>query len=423
LTSPNHGGRTGAGGHNASRRVPAARGGRITTGTQRHKGSENVLKIVETEKEQTKIKVVGIGGAGCNALNSMIAANIEGVEYVAINSDAQALKSSAAKEKVQVGKGVTHGLGAGGNPDVGRDAAMADAEIISELLDDAEIVFLTAGFGGGTGTGATPVIARLTKEKGILTMAVVTKPFLFEGSIKGRIAEEGLRQLRNEMDTVMVIPNQRLFEIAREDTSMLNAFRITDDVLAKVVQAISRLILKPGIINLDFAHIRAVMSIPGAATVGFGEGQGSEKAMIAMREAISNPLMEQTEIVGAKGVLISLLCGTDLLLRELDEAVAVIKQISAPDANIIFGANVDPEVSDRAAITIIATGLTGNKEPAVQELETKRARKADQELIDFSQEEEEDETQLEPAVLSSAEEAFYRRLETPAIWRKKGKRA
>ncbi len=378
-----------------------------------------MLKIVETEKEQTRIKVVGIGGAGCNALNSMISANIEGVEYVAINTDAQALKFSAATDKIQIGKSVTHGLGAGGNPEIGKEAAAADAEMIGELLDDAHIAFLTAGFGGGTGTGATPLIARIAKDKGILTMAVVTKPFLFEGSIKARIAEEGLRQLRAEIDTVMVIPNQRLFEIARDDTSMVNAFRITDGVLAKVVQAISRLILKPGIINLDFAHIRTVMSIPGAATVGFGEAKGNEKAIMAMREAISNPLMEQTEVTGAKGVLVSLLCGTDLMLRELDDAVAVIKQIAAPDANVIFGANVEPEMTDRAAITIVATGLQGGK-PVRQE-EARPVRRADQELIDFPQEQE-PEAQLEPAVLSSTEETFYKRLETPAIWRKRGKR-
>jgi cell division protein FtsZ len=286
------------------------------------------------------------------------------------------------------------------------------------MLDEAEIVFLTSGFGGGTGTGATPVIAKIAKEKGTLTMAVVTKPFLFEGSIKERIAEEGLQQLRNVIDTVMVIPNQRLFEVAGEDASMINAFRITDDVLCKVVQAISRLVLKPGIINLDFAHIRTVMSIPGAATVGFGEGHGSEKALAAMREAISNPLMEQTEIKGAKGVLISLLCGTDLMLRELDDAVAVIKQISAPDANVIFGANVDPQISDKAAITIIATGLQADK-PARLDKE-KPAEKEGQKVIDFDEKEE---SELEPAVLSTGDEAFYKKLETPAIWRKKGKRA
>jgi cell division protein FtsZ len=385
----------------------------------RKTGGETVLKIVDTESENTTIKVVGIGGAGCNALNTMISSNIDGVEYVAINTDAQALQSSAAREKIQIGKTVTHGLGAGGNPEVGKDAATADAEAIDEMLTDAEIVFLTAGFGGGTGTGATPVIAKIAKEKGTLTMAVVTKPFLFEGSIKGRIAEEGLQQLRSVIDTVMVIPNQRLFEVAGEDTSMINAFRITDDVLCKVVQAISRLILKPGIINLDFAHIRTVMSIPGAATVGFGEGHGGEKAMLAMRQAISNPLMEQTEIKGAKGVLISLLCGTDLMLRELDEAVAVIKQISAPDANVIFGANVDPEMSDGAAITIIATGLHASK--AAQPQEAKPVEKPDQKVIDFSEEEEEQ--QLEPSVLPSSEERFYKKLETPAIWRKRGKRA
>ncbi|NQT82348.1 cell division protein FtsZ [bacterium] len=381
------------------------------------KGGESVLKIVETEREQTKIRVIGVGGAGCNALNTMISSNIEGVEYVAINTDAQALNSSAAMEKIQIGKGVTHGLGAGGNPEVGKDATTSDAEAISEMLDDAEIVFLTSGFGGGTGTGATPAIAKIAKEKGILTMAVVTKPFVFEGSIKARIAEEGLRQLRSVIDTVMVIPNQRLFEVAGEDSSMINAFRITDDVLCKVVQAISRLVLKPGVINLDFAHIQTVMSIPGSATIGFGEGHGSEKAIAAMREAISNPLMEQTEIKGAKGVLISLLCGTDLMLRELDEAVAIIKQISAPDANVIFGANVDPEMSDGAAITIIATGLQNHK-PAEQ-VEAEPVEQEDQKVIDFAEKEEDE---LEPAVLPAADEAFYKKLATPAIWRKKGKR-
>lgn len=376
-----------------------------------------MLKIVDTENNQTKIKVVGIGGAGGNALNTMISADINGVEYVAINTDAQALKSSAAKDKIQIGKNITHGLGAGGNPEVGKDAAMAEGEAIGEMLNDAEIVFLTAGFGGGTGTGATPVIAKAAKEKGTLTMALVTKPFLFEGSIKERIAEEGLRQLRSVIETVMVIPNQRLFEVAGEDTSMINAFRMTDEVLCKVVQAISRLILKPGIINLDFAHIRTVMSIPGAATVGFGEGQGNGKAVAAMREAISNPLMEQTEIKGARGVLISLVCGTDLMLRELDEAVGIIKQVSAPDANIIFGANVDPEMSDKAAITIIATGLQAEKHS--HEQEAKPVEKPHQKLIDFDSEPPEGEP--EPSPFPTAEDAFYKKLETPAIWRKRGK--
>ncbi len=385
-----------------------------------------MLKIVDTENEQTRIKVIGIGGAGSNALNTMISSDIEGIEYVAINTDAQALKASAAKEKIQVGKSVTHGLGAGGNPDVGRDAATAEAEAIDEMLDEAEIVFLTAGFGGGTGTGATPVIAKAAKEKGILTMAVVTKPFMFEGSIKERIANEGLRQLRAIIDTVMVIPNQRLFEVAGEETSMVNAFRITDDVLCKVVQAISRLILKPGIINLDFAHIRTVMSIPGAATIGFGEGHGSEKAMTAMREAISNPLMEQAELKGAKGVLISLLCGTDLMLRELDAAVKIIKEISAPDANVIFGANIDPDISEKAAITIIATGLQTDK--TAKESDAAPVKEPAQKVIDFAEDAEgeaarEDAGALEPSVLPGTDESFYKKLKTPAIWRKKGKRA
>lgn len=315
------------------------------------------LEFVDSHKNGARIKVIGIGGAGGNALNKMIASEIEGVEYIAMNTDMQALSTCMARERVQIGRSVTCGLGAGGDPALGRQAAEEDEDVITELLEDAEIVFLTAGLGGGTGTGATPVVARIARERGILTIAIVTKPFLFEGSVKQRAAEEGLKELRSTIETVMTIPNQRLFEIAGTNLTLLEAFRITDQVLCRSVSAISTLILKPGMMNLDFAHIRTVMSIKGAAALGFGEGHGSDKAAQAMREAINSPMMEQTEITGAKGVLISLTCSADLKLHELDEATQIIREIAAPDANIIFGWNADEGLEDSAIITLIATGL------------------------------------------------------------------
>jgi len=378
-----------------------------------------MINIVETLKTKTKIKVMGVGGAGGKSLNTMIPAEIEGVEYVAINTDTQALASCVAREKIQIGKDVTDGLGAGGSSEKGRHAAEEDIELIREAFEDTRILFLTAGFGGGTGTGAAPVIAHEARQQGVLTIAIVTKPFDFEGSFKMRVAEEGVRELKGAIDSVMCIPNQRLFEIAGDEMTMADAFRWTDSILTRSVQAISRLILKPGMINLDFAHIQAVMSIKGSAMLGFGEGEGQGKAMQAMKEAIYSPLIEEKEIKDARGVLISLVCGEDLMLTELNQAVDVVRHIADPEANIIFGANIEPEMEGKASITLIATGLN----PPVEKKAARSAKASAKETNaqdlfsgDFRREKR-------PSQLIKGEKLIYRgeNLEEPAIWRKKGK--
>ena len=377
------------------------------------------LEFVDSQSKGARIKVIGIGGAGCNALNKMIASDIEGVEYIALNTDMQALSTCIARERVQIGRNVTYGLGAGGDPETGRKAAEEDEDAISELLEDAEIVFLTAGFGGGTGTGATPVIARIAHDRGILTIAIVTKPFLFEGSIKQRAADDGLQTLRSTIETVMTIPNQRLFEIAGTNLTVVEAFRITDQVLCRSVNAISSLILKPGMMNLDFAHIRTVMSIKGAAALGFGEGHGPDKATQAMREAISSPMMEQAEVSGAKGVLISMACSTDLKLHELNEATQIIREIAAPDANIIFGYNVEDTAEDSVEITLIATGLDDNVDTQVSRARERAKKKSESEAPDLFRETE---AAAKPAApRPKAEKVVYRGedLEEPAFLRRK----
>jgi len=377
------------------------------------------LEFVNTHERGARIKVIGIGGAGCNALNKMIASDIAGVEYIAVNTDVQALSTCMARERLQIGRNVTFGLGAGGDPELGRKAAEEDEDAIIEVLEDAEIVFLTAGLGGGTGTGATPVIARIARDRGILTIAVVTKPFLFEGSVKQRYAEEGLATLRSTIETVMTIPNQRLFEIAGTNLTIVEAFRITDQVLCRSVSAISTLILKPGMMNLDFAHIRTVMSIKGAAALGFGEGHGPDKATQAMREAVASPMMEQTEITGAKGVLISLTCSADLKLHELNEATQIIREIAAPDANIIFGYNVEEGMEDTAAITLIATGLDDKAEPGSGRAAERSKKKTERNVPDLFQESAE--PAGKPAVAVKADRVVYRGedLDEPAFLRRK----
>ncbi len=375
------------------------------------------LKIVETVKGKQKIKVIGIGGAGCNAVDRMLDFDIEGVEFVAMNTDVQALSSLTVKEKIQIGRNVTYGLGAGGNPEVGRQAAEEDEELIGELFEDTEIAFLTAGLGGGTGSGATPVIARIARDKGILVIAVVTKPFDFEGSIRQKQAEQGLIELTSTIDTVMVIPNQKLFQIAGDNLTMVEAFRMTDAVLSKSVQAISRLILKPGMMNIDFAHIRTIMSIKGGSVLGFGEAEGKDRALAAMNQAVSSPMMEEKELKGAKGVLISFFCGPDLMLNEFKDSVEKIKNISDPNANIIFGASVDEGMKEKVMVTVIATGLEASK--VRQEAEKKEDK--DKNVIDLFA----DKTPVveETSPLKRGEKLTYKgeNLDEPAYIRKKRK--
>lgn len=308
-----------------------------------------------------KIKVIGIGGGGSNAVNSMIINNqINGVDFISVNTDGQALLLSQAQNKIQIGDNLTRGLGAGGNPDIGRQAAEESREKIAEFLRDTDMVFLTCGEGGGTGTGATPVFAEIAKEMGALTVAVVTKPFHFEGTRRMVSAEEGIANLKDKVDTLIVIPNQRLLEVIDKKMTLVEAFRVTDSVLGQGVQGISDLITMPGLINVDFADVRAIMTNAGSALMGIGTGVGENRAATAARTAIASPLLETT-IEGAKGVLFNIIGGNDMTMSEVDEAAKLISSAVDPDANIIFGAIVDEKLVDQIKITVIATGFDETK--------------------------------------------------------------
>ncbi|MBI5613842.1 cell division protein FtsZ, partial [Candidatus Gottesmanbacteria bacterium] len=304
-----------------------------------------------------KIKVVGIGGGGCNAINSMVTLNqIAGVDFLGVNTDAQALLACLAQTKIQIGETLTRGLGAGGNPEIGAQAAEESQEKIKEYLRDADMVFLTCGEGGGTGTGATPIIAKIAKDLGALTVAVVTKPFQFEGARRMVNADEGIMNLKDKVDTLIVIPNQRLLEVIDKKMTLLEAFRVADSVLSQGVQGISNLITLPGLINVDFADVRAIMTNAGSALMGIGTGVGENRAATAARTAIGSALLE-VSIEGAKGVLFSITGGSDMTMSEVDEAAKMIASAVDPDANIIFGASIDESLVDQIRITVIATGF------------------------------------------------------------------
>lgn len=303
------------------------------------------------------IKVVGIGGGGGNAVNRMIEAGIEGVQFLVANTDLQALKRSNAPIKLQIGGKLTKGLGAGGNPSVGRESALEDTEKIIEALEGADMVFITTGLGGGTGTGAAPILASLATELGALTVAVVTKPFPFEGRKRMRQAEEGLLELRGCVDTVITIPNERLLSAVDRATPLPEAFKAADDVLRQAVQGISDLITVPGLINLDFADVKSIMQGMGVALMGTGQAVGETRALEATQRAISSPLLEEASIQGAKGLLINVTGGTDLTLFEVNEAMSIIHEAADEEANIIFGAVLDERMQDEMKITVIATGF------------------------------------------------------------------
>lgn len=303
------------------------------------------------------IKVVGVGGGGGNAVNHMIDAHIEGIQFLVANTDLQALKKSLAPVKLQLGAKLTKGLGAGANPEVGRDAALEDTEKIIEALEGADMVFVTVGLGGGTGTGAAPIIASLAAELGALTVAVVTKPFPFEGRHRLRQAEAGLEELRSVVDTLITIPNERLLQTVDRKTALGNAFRHADDVLRQAVQGISDLITVPGFINVDFADVKAIMKGMGIALMGTGHATGENRALEATQSAISSPLLEEASINGARGVLVNITGGPDLTLHEVDEAMRLIHDAADPDANIIFGTVPDERMENEMKITVIATGF------------------------------------------------------------------
>lgn len=334
----------------------------------------------DERKQGARIKIIGIGGAGGNAINRMIEAGLSGVEFIAVNTDLQALENSHAPYKVQIGTTVTRGLGAGAVPELGRQAIEEDRDRLEEHLTDVDMVFVTAGMGGGTGTGAAPVIAEMAKEMGALTIAVVTKPFIFEGRKRMGNAEEGIAQLREGVDTLIVIPNQRLLAVATKTTTLKEAFRMADDVLLKATRGISDLIMVPGLINLDFNDVRTVMLGMGDAMMGTGSGSGEDRAVQAAQEAIKSPLLEDISIAGAQGVLINISGGEDLSLFEVSDATTVVNEEVGDDANIIFGAVIDEALGDEVRVTVIATGFNARASQKVSYQETEQPK-----ILDFSE--------------------------------------
>jgi cell division protein FtsZ len=316
---------------------------------------------LEDKEPVAKIKVIGLGGGGGNAVSRMMAADFSGVEFIVGNTDIQALRASPAPVKLQLGAKLTNGLGAGSNPEVGKKAALEEPEEITALLKGADMVFITAGLGGGTGTGAAPVVASLAKDLGILTVAVVTKPFGFEGRTRLRQADAGLEALRPVVDTLITIPNQRLLAVVDRGTPLVEAFKVADTVLQQAVQGISDLILVPGLINLDFADVRTIMAGMGIAMMGTGVGRGEHRAVDAAQKAIASPLLDDTSIDGAKGILINFTGGLDMSIHEVEEAARIVQEAAHEDANIIFGAVIDPSLSDEMRITVIATGFSEKK--------------------------------------------------------------
>lgn len=316
-----------------------------------------MFELIEKLTPNAVIKVIGVGGGGGNAVAHMLNANIEGVEFVVANTDAQAMKTCGSRTHLQLGANVTKGLGAGANPEVGRQAALEDRERIEEMLEGADMVFITAGMGGGTGTGAAPVVAQLAKEKGILTVAVVTKPFPFEGRRRMQVALKGIEDLSQHVDSLITVPNEKLLSVLGREVTLLNAFKAANDVLQGAVQGIADLITAPGLINVDFADVRTVMSEMGMAMMGSGTARGDDRAQAAAEAAINNPLLEDVNLNGACGILVNVTAGPNLTMREFDEIGRVIHDFASEDATVVIGTSLDPEMQDDVRVTVVATGL------------------------------------------------------------------
>ena len=329
----------------------------MPTNDERRIGAPLRLTIDDPPHSGARIKVIGVGGGGSNAVNRMVREGFTGVEFIVANTDVQALRQSPAPTKIQLGEKLTKGLGAGADPNVGRQAALEDTERIIQAIDGADLVFVTTGLGGGTGTGATPVIAALAAELGALTIAVVTRPFKFEGRRRSVQAEAGLVELRDRVDSIITIPNEKLLATIARDKPLVDAFSTADDVLRQAIQGISDLILVPGLINLDFADVKTILTGMGVAVMGTGIGEGGTRAVQAARTAISSPLLEEASIEGARGVIINVTGGPDLSLMEVSEASSIVQEAAHEDANIIFGAVIDPALEGRVKITVIATGF------------------------------------------------------------------
>lgn len=324
-----------------------------------------IFELEEVKNNAAKIKVIGVGGGGSNAVNGMIAANLQGVEFIVINTDSQALESSLAHQRIQIGSALTKGLGAGANPEIGRQAAIDDRDLIENAIKGADMLFITAGMGGGTGTGAAPVVAEIAKEMGILATAVVTKPFLFEGSKRARNAEIGIKELKKHVDASIIVHNNRLLSITDKETPWLQALSLANDVLRQAVRGISDLVLVPGLINHDFADIKTIMAESGRSLMGIGSASGENRAVNSAKMAISSPLLEESSIDGAKGVLINITGGSSLSLHEVHEAATLIRDSAHEDANIIFGSVIDPDLDEEIVVTVIATGFEDKPKTAM----------------------------------------------------------
>ncbi len=316
-----------------------------------------MFELMDAYSQNAVIKVVGVGGGGGNAVNHMVDANIEGVDFICANTDAQALNNSRVRTLLQLGANITKGLGAGTNPEIGRGAALEDRDRIQEALEGADMVFITAGLGGGTGTGAAPIVAEVAREMGVLTVAVVTKPFTFEGSKRMQVAEAGVEELGRYVDSLITIPNEKLLAVLGKEISLLNAFKSANDILLGAVQGIAELITRPGLINVDFADVRTVMSEMGVAMMGAGSAKGENRARAAAEEAIHSPLLEDVNLSGARGILVNITAGLDLSIGEFDEVGNTVKEVACDDATVVVGTVIDPEMEDELRVTVVATGL------------------------------------------------------------------
>ena len=325
-----------------------------------------MFELMDAYSQSAVIKVLGVGGAGCNAVDHMLLAGIEGVEFICLNTDSQVLKKSKAKTTLQIGTNITKGLGAGADPEVGRQAAMEDRDRVIELIEGCDMLFITAGMGGGTGTGAAPVVAQVAKELGILTVAVVTKPFTMEGLKRMNIAEMGIAELGKFVDSLITIPNQKLLSVLGPKTRLLDAFTSANSVLQGAVQGIAELITRPGLINVDFADVRTVMSETGMAMMGTGHATGEERARLAAEMAVSSPLLEDINLAGAQGILVNITAGMDMAIGEFEEVGNTVKQFASDDATVVVGTVIEPEMQDELRVTVVATGLNRNAPRAAE---------------------------------------------------------
>ncbi len=343
-----------------------------------------MFELMDSYSQNAVIKLIGIGGGGGNAVEHMVQSGIEGVEFICANTDAQALKGMNAKTNIQIGSNITKGLGAGADPEIARQAAMEDRERLQEVIEGADMLFITAGMGGGTGTGAIPVIAQLAKEMGILTVAVVTKPFPFEGKKRMKVADEGLDELRKHVDSLITIPNEKLLSVLGKGVTLLDAFKAANDVLKGAVQGIAELITRPGLMNLDFADVETVMAEMGMAMMGSGKATGEDRAREAAESAISSPLLEDINLSGAKGILVNVTAGLDLSIGEFEEVGEIVNALASEDATVVVGAVIDPELDGEMRVTVVATGLDSAAQAVVQPVPVTITKKEVEDKVDYT---------------------------------------